>query len=54
MVSSLNPPLLMIFVDNSSVFHQEINKTDKEIDRIVYELYGLIEEEILIVEGNVS
>jgi hypothetical protein len=29
----------------------EITKTDKEIDRMVYELYGLTEEEIGIVEG---
>jgi hypothetical protein len=30
----------------------EIDKTDKEIDRMVYELYGLNEEEIKIVEGE--
>jgi len=29
----------------------EIDKTDKEIDKMVYELYGLSEEEIKIVEG---
>lgn len=29
----------------------EIDKTDKEIDNMVYELYGLNEEEIAIVEG---
>ena len=29
----------------------EIDKTDKEIDQLVYELYGLSEEEIKIVEG---
>jgi tRNA1(Val) A37 N6-methylase TrmN6 len=29
----------------------EIDKTDKEIDGMVYELYGLSEEEIRIVEG---
>jgi hypothetical protein len=29
----------------------EIEKTDAEIDRMVYELYGLTEEEIGIVEG---
>jgi hypothetical protein len=28
----------------------EIDKTDREIDRMVYELYGLTEEEIGIVE----
>ncbi len=30
----------------------EIDKTDKEIDQMVYELYGLTEEEIRIVEGT--
>lgn len=31
---------------------QQINQTDKEIDRMVYELYELTEEEIKIVEGE--
>jgi hypothetical protein len=31
---------------------QQIDETDKEIDRMVYELYGLAEEEIRIVEGG--
>jgi type II restriction/modification system DNA methylase subunit YeeA len=30
----------------------EISKTDQEIDRMVYELYGLTEEEIKILEGK--
>jgi tRNA1(Val) A37 N6-methylase TrmN6 len=30
----------------------EIDRTDKEIDQMVYELYGLTEEEIRIVEGD--
>ncbi len=30
----------------------EIDKTDKEIDQMVYELYGLTEEEIKMVEGS--
>ena len=30
----------------------EIEKTDKEIDHLVYELYGLSEDEIGIVEEN--
>ena len=30
----------------------EIDRTDKEIDRMVYELYGLTEEEISIVENT--
>lgn len=30
----------------------QISQTDKEIDVIVYELYGLSEEEIKVVEGR--
>jgi hypothetical protein len=30
----------------------KIETTDKEIDRMVYALYGLTEEEIRIVEGS--
>ena len=30
----------------------QIDQTDKEIDRMVYELYGLTEEEIRIVENS--
>ena len=30
----------------------QINTTDKEIDQMVYELYGLTEEEIEIVEKS--
>jgi hypothetical protein len=30
---------------------QQIAETDKEIDRMVYALYGLTEEEVGIVEG---
>ena len=32
----------------------EIDKTDREIDRLVYELYGLTEEEIKIVEESAN
>ena len=31
-----------------------IDSTDKEIDEMVYELYGLTEDEIQIIEGNVK
>lgn len=31
----------------------EITRIDQEIDRLVYELYGLTEEEIKIVEGSI-
>jgi hypothetical protein len=30
----------------------QIDKTDAAIDKIVYELYGLTEEEINIMEGS--
>ena len=31
---------------------REIESTDNAIDRLVYELYGLSEEEVKVVEGN--
>ena len=31
---------------------REIESTDSQIDRLVYELYGLTEEEVRIVEGK--
>jgi hypothetical protein len=31
---------------------EQINATDQQIDKLVYELYGLTPEEIAIVEGN--
>jgi hypothetical protein len=34
------------------VLKSEIEKTDQEIDRMVYEFYGLKEDEIRIVKGN--
>lgn len=36
----------------AQIIKKEINKVDKEIDRMVYELYGLSEEEIAIVENT--
>jgi hypothetical protein len=33
---------------------RQIDATDRHIDRLVYELYGLTEEEIKIVEGVTS
>jgi len=35
-----------------SVLKSQINTTDKEIDKMVYELYGLSDDEILIVEDK--
>ena len=34
------------------VSHAEVESVDKSIDGLVYELYGLSEEEIKIVEGK--
>ena len=31
---------------------RQIDATDKQIDELVYELYGLTEEEIKLVEGT--
>jgi hypothetical protein len=36
----------------AAAFQSDIDRTDGEIDRLVYELYGLTEEEIAIVEGG--
>jgi len=33
---------------------REIESTDKEIDQLVYELYGLSEDERKIVEGKAN
>ncbi len=34
------------------MFQRQIDVTDAQVDTLVYELYGLTEEEIKIVEGN--
>ena len=34
------------------VLQAQIDATDRQIDRLVYELYGLSEEEVRIVEGE--
>ncbi len=38
--------------NEKEMIQRRINATDAEIDRLVYELYGLTEEEIPIVEGK--
>ncbi|MFS4484163.1 Eco57I restriction-modification methylase domain-containing protein [Hyunsoonleella sp. 2307UL5-6] len=46
---------LELFEDNkqkAQTLQNQINQTDKEIDAMVYELYGLTEEEIEIVENS--
>ena len=35
-----------------TLLQRQIDATDKQIDKLVYELYGLTEEEIKIVEGQ--
>jgi hypothetical protein len=44
--------LLKVIVLFSFYLKQQIETTDKEIDTMVYELYGLSEEEIKIVENS--
>ncbi|PIB30267.1 restriction endonuclease subunit M [Gaetbulibacter sp. 5U11] len=46
---------LDLFEDNkqkAQALQTKINQTDKEIDQMVYELYGLTEDEIAIVENS--
>ena len=35
-----------------TVLQRQIEGTDRQIDRLVYELYGLTAEEIAVVEGR--
>jgi hypothetical protein len=35
-----------------TLLQRQIEATDRQIDRLVYALYGLMEEEIEIVEGG--
>lgn len=35
-----------------NAYQTDINRLNREIDALVYELYGLTEEEIKIVEGE--
>jgi adenine-specific DNA-methyltransferase len=42
------------FDSEKEPIERQIAATDKKIDSIVYELYGLTEEEIKIVEGKSS
>ena len=38
---------------NKKIHQQKAEILDKQIDALVYELYGLSEEEIFVVEGGV-
>lgn len=42
----------MLEARKAQTLKAEIEKTDREIDQMVYELYGLTEEEIMIVESK--
>ncbi len=35
-----------------ALYQRQIEAADREIDKLVYELYGLTQEEIKIVEGE--
>ena len=37
---------------DKEIIQRQIDYTDREIDRLVYKLYGLTEEEIRVVEGK--
>jgi len=37
---------------DKTLYQRQIEATDRQIDALVYELYGLTEEEIAIVEGH--
>jgi hypothetical protein len=55
---SLQTPIIK-FVDNLLAIKSENPNTtttslEREIDKLVYQLYGLTEEEIAIVEGTVG
>lgn len=39
---------------DKTTIERQIEATDQQIDRLVYELYGLTEDEIRIVEGASS
>jgi hypothetical protein len=38
--------------DEKTRLQREIDATDSQIDKLVYDLYGLTEDEIKIVEGE--
>jgi len=40
--------------DEKTRIQRQIDATDKQIDQLVYELYGLTGEEIAIVEGRIT
>lgn len=53
-MSDLNKKILSVKGSEKEQIQRQIEKTDKEIDEIVYELYGITEEERKIIESNIS
>jgi hypothetical protein len=51
LMGSQVPDTLLRLVERESI-ERTIAATDKQIDALVYELYGLTEEEVRIVEGE--
>jgi hypothetical protein len=52
---SLNKQLPAAKTDHEkTVLQRQIEATDKQVDHLVYELYGLTEEEIKIVEERTN
>jgi hypothetical protein len=50
---SLNKQLLTVkAAHEKTILERQIDATDRQIDRLVYNLYGLTDEEIKIVEGQ--
>lgn len=39
-------------IDQKNALQRQIDATDRQIDQLVYELYGLTEEEVDVVEGG--
>ena len=51
---SFNKQLLAAKTDHEkTALRRQIDATDRQIDQLVYVLYGLTQEEISIVEGQV-
>jgi hypothetical protein len=48
----LDRRLLLTRTPGKEMFQREIESTDQAIDALVYQLYGLTEAEIKIVEGK--
>ncbi|MBM4056322.1 MAG: hypothetical protein FJ264_16955 [Planctomycetes bacterium] len=52
---SLHKQIASVKTDHDkTVIQRQIDATDRQIDRLVYELYGLTEEEIKIVEEGLT